>query len=482
LRQTNNTHLAEEIAQAVFIILARKAASLGKDTILPAWLYRATRYAVADVLKQQRRRQAREHEAYMQSTVQTEETDAAWLQLAPMLDDAMADLGEHDRAAVVLRYFENCPWQEVAALLKMTEDAAQKRVTRALEKLRKLLAKRGVVLGSTAIAAAVAANAVTAAPTALAATITTATLTGTSLTLATVAMTSLQKIAVTAALTTTICGGLYAAKQASDARIELQKLQTQQAPLTAQIQQLQAERDQAKNVVAGLKEELAQNEKRNLELLKLRGQVGVLHSQLAEPNTIKPKIEQPPLSSANEYYERAKKHEANKQFEAALDDVNKAIEMDPNNADAYNTRIILYVNYLPKAYGGTENALADYTRLLELKPTDWWARQGRASLYAATGQNDKAIDDYTTMIRGGTDYSPEAETKNKLVAQAYFERGRIYDLNLQDYSKAIADFTAALQFDPQISENVHRYRGECYEQLGESDKAQQDFAMEPKGK
>jgi uncharacterized protein (TIGR03435 family) len=163
LRHVGHSHPAEEITQAVFVILARKSRSLRKGTVLSGWLYHAARLTAANFLRSETQRIRREQEAHMQSTLNEAETDV-WMQIRPMLDNAMAGLNEKDRNATVLRFFEGRNMREVGSALGASEEAAKKRVNRAVEKLRKFFTKRGVTLSAAAIAGAVSANSVQAAP------------------------------------------------------------------------------------------------------------------------------------------------------------------------------------------------------------------------------------------------------------------------------------------------------------------------------
>jgi RNA polymerase sigma factor (sigma-70 family) len=176
LRQVQNLHLAEEVTQAVFIILAGKARTLSDRAVLAGWLCRTAHFVARNALKAEARRSRREQEAHMQSLPDEPDSAAAWARLAPLLDEAVARLNDADRAAVVLRYYQQKPLHEVGNLLGVDTDTAQKRVSRAVDKLRKFFNKRGVTLSAMAIGLAVSANSVSAAPVGLANTVSVAAL------------------------------------------------------------------------------------------------------------------------------------------------------------------------------------------------------------------------------------------------------------------------------------------------------------------
>lgn len=171
LRQAGNPHAAQEITQTVFIILARKAASLRHDKALTGWLFQTTRLTAHNFIRSETRRLRREGEAYMQSVLDETGTEV-WSRIAPLLDSAVAGLREKDRQAILLRFYEGRNLREVGLAVGASEDAAEKRVNRALEKLRSFFARRGVNSTTAILAGTISANSVHAAPVALAKTVT----------------------------------------------------------------------------------------------------------------------------------------------------------------------------------------------------------------------------------------------------------------------------------------------------------------------
>lgn len=175
-RQVRSPQLAEEVAQSVFIDLARGAAKLAPEQPLVAWLFLVTRRTAIDVIRREARRQDREQTAAALSA-EMETPSPSWNQMKDVLDDAIASLEAADRTALLLRFFENRTLREVGATLGTSEDTAQKRVSRALDRLRALLAQRGIAVASATLATDLSAHAIETAPAALSATISTTALT-----------------------------------------------------------------------------------------------------------------------------------------------------------------------------------------------------------------------------------------------------------------------------------------------------------------
>jgi RNA polymerase sigma factor (sigma-70 family) len=171
LRHTRNPHQAEEVTQAVFVILARKSRQLGKRVILSGWLCQTARLSAVTFVRSEIRRTRREQEAHMQNLLNETESDV-WTQIAPLLDAAMAGLSQADHYAVVLRFFDGKSMKEIGAALGASEDAAKMRVNRAVEKLRLFFTRRGIVCPAAALTAAISENSVQAAPAVLAKTVT----------------------------------------------------------------------------------------------------------------------------------------------------------------------------------------------------------------------------------------------------------------------------------------------------------------------
>jgi RNA polymerase sigma factor (sigma-70 family) len=281
LRMIPDAHLAEDVTQSVFLELAKNAAQCTNHPVLSGWLHRTTRNIAAQTVRTNVRRIAREQEAVAMKNLVPEDPQSDWKEIAPLLDDAIGHLPDQDREALLLRYFERKSAGEMALTLGVSSEAAQKRVSRAVHRVRELLVKRGVAVREAGLMTALTTNCVQAAPQALATSITAAAaLTTTSLASSittTIAMTTLQKtlIAVSLAIVGTI--GIHQMNKASSARDALKSIQNTQAQ---EIANLSRERESAvrqSTALAAQNEKLGSNGK---ELLQLRSEVGILRQQI----------------------------------------------------------------------------------------------------------------------------------------------------------------------------------------------------------
>ena len=288
LRQVRSPEAAQDVTQSVFADLARSAHRLKPDTLLPAWLYEVTRRTAIDLIRKESRRQSREQRGLEMTDMNTGSSD--WTHIEPLLDEAMESLRPTDRAAVVLRYFQNKSLREVGQSLGLSEDSAQKRVSRATERLRHFLSKRGITVGTSGLALALTANAVQSAPTGLGSLVCSASIiSGVTFQQATtlgvtkaIAMTTIQKCSIGAVLAGVLGTGIYQTQKATRFQALSLELEQQQAPLTEEVRQLRQAQEQARGKLEQAQQEIEQLRRETAELPKLRGQMARLQQDSVE--------------------------------------------------------------------------------------------------------------------------------------------------------------------------------------------------------
>lgn len=286
-----HTGLAADVTQTVFTDLARKARTLRAEGSLAGWLHRHTCLTAATVQRGEWRRRAREETAVVMQALENSPDDPAWSRLAPLLDDAVNALSDADRRAILLRFYERRDLRAVGSALGVGEDAAQKRVSRALDKLRDWLATRGVTSTAAALATALNAHSIAAAPAGLSAAVTSTAIAATSASAASVGTLGLlelmthakAKFAVGAAIATAVATPLVwqenvivtVRAENRDLSVRIEPLESLRAEQSRLARQPRAEDAGARAV------------RERGELERLRGDVATLRDQLQRVRAVR---------------------------------------------------------------------------------------------------------------------------------------------------------------------------------------------------
>lgn len=284
-RVSGDRQLAEDVTQEVFTDLARKAAALSPTVMLGGWLHRHTGYVASTAMRGEQRRRDRERQAVEMNAL-NEPSEADWKRLAPVLDEAMDEMDAADRDALVLRYFERCELRAVGAALGVSDDTAQKRVSRALEKLHTLLKHRGATLSGAALGTALATDAVTAAPAGLAGSVAGAALASaaagegmTATLVKLMATTKLKAGLISAIVVASVVAPLVVQHQAQ-ARLHHQEEALRRQ--TDQLAKLQGENTGLSNLLTRAENSPTLPKEQSNEVLRLRGEVGRLQAAVQE--------------------------------------------------------------------------------------------------------------------------------------------------------------------------------------------------------
>jgi RNA polymerase sigma factor (sigma-70 family) len=285
-RMVWDRHLAEDVTQGVFVALAKNSAQLQDRPVLSGWLHRTAQNIAAQTVRTIERRRAREQEAATMNELLAVEADRSWENIAPHLDAALGEVAERDRDALLLRYFEHKTAPQMAKLLGISDEAAQKRVSRAVDRLRECLAKRGITAGASGLTVLISTKAVLVAPAGLSAAILTTahaglTLTTTATATKAIAMTTLQKSLIAGVLVAAIGATIYEARELSTLRTEVRTLR-QQPPRPEPTQQLTDDRGEAARQLAALRDDNERLKREIEELPKLRGEITALRNRAPE--------------------------------------------------------------------------------------------------------------------------------------------------------------------------------------------------------
>jgi RNA polymerase sigma factor (sigma-70 family) len=198
-RQVGEAELARDVTQAVFLILSQKAGELTRDrrpagqtggAPLSAWLLAVTRYAANNAIRTRARQKRYDQKVAAMNHEAAPENERQWEEMSPLLDEGMSKLKANDRDALLLRFFEKKTARQIGEALGISEDAAEKRVARAVDKLRDFFRRRGVAVSAVALTAGLMTHSAEAAPLGLSASV------------------SASTTATTAATTTTSAVGL----------------------------------------------------------------------------------------------------------------------------------------------------------------------------------------------------------------------------------------------------------------------------------
>ncbi len=351
MRQVNgDAHLAQDVAQTVFTDLARKAGSLARRESLTGWLYTSAHFAAAKIARMENRRRDRE-DKFMREPIHETAPEADWEKIRPALDDVMHELNESDREAILLRYFENRQFAAVGAKLGLNENSARMRVERALEKLRAIFAKRGIT-AVTALASVISANAVQVAPAGLATTLATASVaavgTGTTFTLLKFMTATHIKLGLSALVVAGAATALVVQHQTQT------RLRDESELLRQQITQLETDNQNLSNRLASVGQATSLTDEQLNELLRLRGEVGLLRQQTNELGQLRAENRQLRASLIN----ATQKQQASENDSSAEQEKAYAISQ-MNNAKQFGLEMMMYAsahqNQFPTNFGQMSN-------------------------------------------------------------------------------------------------------------------------------